>query len=1329
MSELLARLLQTPGEFTSRPPDLKSPSPPPGITKQEWGLRHELPLHLINFLRDEAEPLLSLAQSSGATPGKTNRPAKYDYNSPLKPVLESPGKPRALLSENNKKPKKKVKLFSAKITGRVNKSFSDVEEQLDLRTEASNGADNANGGLEGIRQLPASPSKSSKKNGFRKSQSTSLFSVPENGDHPIKKFNKSIGEKRTELETPSTNNGKQFKKKQSLSPQTLSLADFMAPMQRRGGGKNNKTPRSPSKIKSSTPIEDHVVPRVANNLSVKMTQLDLSSADSFPEIGEPAAQKKRRMKPTLLSSSVDSGPVNPVFGQKTVEVNPGETESPFMVEEVEKKSFDTREMVREIQSMTTPFKSSSASIKTPNKTPTLSRSNSVVSTNLVIPSHHAVEKSEYLNLLATLYSYVFNNNLMPNFYVELYFVVELLLLDVPQDYESRQKESSALYLSSIHNCVHFACQVISRTAELLVFLDKTTLRLLMDNSRISQFCPDLSEQLGEVCDSKCIPSPLMVSRANRSHRGQENVSFLTVSFQSETDNRSNFPNNSSFHDFKKQRDKFYFLIRKWGENMKGKDVQFEAAFGVEVEKVMVMYQHPVNYYHFAKLWMAQLVAMCRGESLEGAQGDTSTLLMAELKKIDPMKHKRLAARLVTPGRCGGPCPPPSFSGAAEFFRDFILVCNSPKFVRHLRDLLVGEVTRLNSVQLDIGDGSHGVSKLEDSLGWEVTEAGGYNEVLVDQYQETLITLRILAKFLGFLESFPYTDPSELSSDHVSVSVEVRSQTCVALDVARLVVEAQDSGRLVLTIPWVVEFLCQLDQAAHQLPYYAGLYTRLASIYQTRLAPASCLVSPHTAHFLSLYLGWLFEKKTFPREVLILSQVSCGHTEKLTGGDSLDLAEVVTPSLVRQCCPWVGEVRTLLQQWEGGKRGSQLSLDRTEAGGTYRKITPLAAPLDKKGKLDKESVAQTQLEENFFHNQPKSLRRTVEYVSERMASDVIKKIRQIVVPGEKTAFTQCLKEAIKEHIISDKLSGFLVSKVPQYSQQSYDKVRAHTEARLGDSLRSDCEAVLVLLLAFDTSPAVRGTCVSICVRTVAEKVGQWVEQHVTKGYFSREYTIEAERLARQATREQAAAREAVTLFIGPHEADGTPASELLILLKTQIKSLLIDERTDLDLSSDSLVSVISRTRHCVQTRCELTQLAVRAFESLTLDWILSLVTRRPEAVSKAVISSVLDFWSIMPPSHMISIICPRNLFLLATSPRPELTWLRVRELLVALLSSGLLPALALEDSCLSLIQLAKLDSGLLPNLGRLSETLRFLADNLVTEDLEWVNIFTQEIIQI
>lgn len=539
MAELLAKFLQSPTDWKILP-DFKSATPPETISSQDWSLRHELPLHLINFLRDEAEPLLSLSQSSGATPGKTNRPAKYDYNSPLKTVLESPNKqkPSHMYSNNptTKKSKKKVSLFPPKFTGRANKSFSDIEEHLDQRK--NNGVQV----MDGIGKLPSSPNKNKGSNNnrgnfMRKYQSASMMSVPENGDNHFHGFNRGFDDRKGETPTPI--NIKYNKKKQSLSPSTasLSLADFMAPIERRNG-KKGKTPKSPSKIKSSTPIEDHTVARIANNIPVKVPTLDLDSADSFPEIGEPAAQKTRRMKPTLLSKSVNVGPVNPVFGQK-VETNfSTANESPFNVKEVEKESFDRKEMVKEIATMLTPFKSSSASVKTPNKTPTLSRSNSIASTQLVIPSPQNVQKAEYLNLLANLYSNIFSHNLMPNFYVELYFVIELLLLDVPQESDTRKVDTSSEYFSSIHNCVYFSCQVLLQIAELLCFLDKTTIRLLMDNSRVNQFNPGLAEILGEVCDRNCVPSPLMMTRVSKSmNRGQENVSFLTVSFQSETDNR------------------------------------------------------------------------------------------------------------------------------------------------------------------------------------------------------------------------------------------------------------------------------------------------------------------------------------------------------------------------------------------------------------------------------------------------------------------------------------------------------------------------------------------------------------------------------------------------------------------------------------------------------------------------------------------------------------------------------------------------------------------------------------------------------------------------
>ena len=770
--------------------------------------------------------------------------------------------------------------------------------------------------------------------------------------------------------------------------------------------------------------------------------------------------------------------------------------------------------------------------------------------------------------------------------------------------------------------------------------------------------------------------------------------------------RSNFPNNASFHDFKKQRDKFYTLIRKWGESNKCKDFQFETSLGSEVEKVMAMYQHPVNFYHFSKLFLAQLLAMCRGDIMTG-----DDQLMAELRRTDLAKYKKLAQRLMTPGRCGGPCPAPAFSGAAEFFRDFLLCCHSPKFVRHLTDLVVSEVRRLDQAVLDVGE----EAVVEDSIGWNTSEAF----VLVDQFQETLVTLRILGKFLGFLESFPYSCDDltpDLTPDQISCSLAVRHGRAPTLDVAGCVTAASSGGRLVLTLPWVVEFVSQLDPAAHQLQYYSDLYLQLAVIYQTRLSPVSPLCSPNTAHFLSTYLGWLFENKSFPREVLILAQVTQRTASSLT--DQLDSLDLVTWSLVIQCCPWVAEVKTLLQTWEGGKRGSQLSLDKTE--GTYRKITPLAAPLDTKAKLDKESVLQSQLEENFFHNQPKSVRRTVEYVAERLASNVIKQIRQNIVPEERAVVVKQLKERAEagEREKCEDVLRLVAAEVKALAQSSHQRVKERTVGLLSASLHKDCEAALELLLAFDTGAAARSTCSAVAGRTVREKVGGWVGQHVTLAYFSREYKIESERVVRQAARQlaQPPTNSTKQMLTGKnqHQPDCEAPSEVLIFLKTDVKTRLVAGRGE-RLSPDCVISVVRRVERCLRHRADLTLLARRALQTITLDWVLSLLLSQPQSLSQPVLLSLASLWTNLRPPHLTNILCPRNLALLSPAPDLQQSWSKLRHLLSVLITAGLLELKTVEESGRSLLAKLREDPRQAANTGKLEETLRYLEENIPTEN--------------
>ena len=89
--------------------------------------------------------------------------------------------------------------------------------------------------------------------------------------------------------------------------------------------------------------------------------------------------------------------------------------------------------------------------------------------------------------------------------------------------------------------------------------------------------------------------------------------------------RINFPSDSSFHDFKKQRDKFYALIRSWGENPRGKDYHFSQAFGLQVDDLLRMHHHTVNYSHFCTLFLQQLLAMCRSELILKEIGGTDVM--------------------------------------------------------------------------------------------------------------------------------------------------------------------------------------------------------------------------------------------------------------------------------------------------------------------------------------------------------------------------------------------------------------------------------------------------------------------------------------------------------------------------------------------------------------------------------------------------------------------------------------------------------------------------------------------------------------------------------
>ncbi|XP_010775183.1 codanin-1-like [Notothenia coriiceps] len=265
---------------------------------------------------------------------------------------------------------------------------------------------------------------------------------------------------------------------------------------------------------------------------------------------------------------------------------------------------------------------------------------------------------------------IITENLVPNIFLELFFVVQLLTSRSPHTHDEGEQGSLCVghtevlersYLRQVHNCVYFAVKVLESQFQLVSNLDKCTLRLLAENERVASFSPDLRDLLTQAQEGSTAKLSLSVS------------TFIhSVPFQPATDNRSNFGSDRAFHIFKKQRDIFYEVLREWEDYHKEPGWSFDVALGSRIRGMMSQLTSAGNHSHFARLFLKQLVQMCKGPSVNSSPGDTADADLLGMLGADSLgRLKRLEERLIQPQGVAGPCPPPSFPGHQEFFRDFL----------------------------------------------------------------------------------------------------------------------------------------------------------------------------------------------------------------------------------------------------------------------------------------------------------------------------------------------------------------------------------------------------------------------------------------------------------------------------------------------------------------------------------------------------------------------------------------------------------------------------------------------------------------------------------
>ncbi|KFO70151.1 Codanin-1, partial [Cuculus canorus] len=824
------------------------------------------------------------------------------------------------------------------------------------------------------------------------------------------------------------------------------------------------------------------------------SQLNLNNLEEFPPMGAASgwttkSKPSRRINPTPVSAERPLSKPKMCFTSTPVSQSPAarfssgsNLEAFTAVQEgnltsvISKSLQEEREMLKKERCKLLHQSSSPAGTSLdPGTPPKLGYGRSV---NLPAASHLVtscanptkVSCKKQLECLAQLYSSCIAENLVPNIFLELFFVLQLLTSkgtsaaeDGDSDLEVNEGSkdvSGRQHFRSVHNCVYFAVQVLDYQYEIISRLEKGTLKLLAENERIASFSPTLHERLKQAYESSTAKVSLLLP-----------CSVQSVSFQPETDNRSNFPSDRAFHIFKKQRDIFYELLREWEDNHEKTGWDFERVLGNKIRAMMAHLSATCNHSHFARLFQKQLIQMCKGPVGGGAScGDTPDQDVLNMLGSDNLSRlKRLQERFVVSQSIRGPCPPPSFPGCQQFFRDFILSAGSYQFNQHLMDSLCLKILELNGLTLVEHEHSDGEADMD-----EQDEKKRFTVVL--------LSLRLLAKFLGFLVFLPYRTVEQPTRDLQDSAVALRNQTLPVLDVLKLLRQSIRDQRSILTIPWIVEYLSLVDHIAPFLDYYRKVFCLLLQVYRLMVLSEDKEMSFLNKLLILAVLGWLFQVPSVPEELFFTPDVRQEGLmlDTVTSAQALDSVPLVDQQLLYTCCPYLGELRKLLAFFVAGSGAKN--------GGFMRKITPTAAEsLAPKVSVTQRKL-QVELEQAFFHNQPPSLRRTVEFVAERVGSNCVKHIKATLVAELVQRAEVMLQDQVKEEDGNhDKLLEEVCTHLYKEGAQALIKGREFCKKKGPEAVR--------VLLPEETSAAVLRSAEDIAVELATEKACGWLSTNI------------------------------------------------------------------------------------------------------------------------------------------------------------------------------------------------------------------------------------------
>lgn len=435
--------------------------------------------------------------------------------------------------------------------------------------------------------------------------------------------------------------------------------------------------------------------------------------------------------------------------------------------------------------------------------------------------------------------------------------------------------------------------------------------------------------------------------------------------------------------------------------------------------------------------------------------------------------------------------------------------------------------------------------------------------------------------------------------------KVSSQLHPDFDVKRVVHKAIDGRKLLVTIPWLVEYLAMLDFITIRLDYYRELFQLLYTIYMRVNAVSqrgSLCMMPASKFIIRACLGWLFEHPEIPEEYYNFNNAKLAIKSDDDGEISIDQLNPHLESVLNAACPFLADFRVSMMPQRMTK-----AVSRT---GRYRHITT---------KFQDKTVQQVKVQDNrerlieaFLASQTLSVRKIVDFAVDRVASAVVKDFQvKNLMPMRKEAKAEV-------ELVSTSDLEVLTKEIIGIFQKSLAKLQAQWSEEVMKNAQRRIEGAFDSLLPIETLDDVKKTLISITREKIDEKLHEWKSTNIsTIEIFSKDIQSEAVKILEN------------------HQQNGNKrtSSSIVIDLSTAMPSEFFRNLQNLlhkaslhpkEISPVDVASCISTAGDVVDKQI-LPSNAYRNIAFYILQLILLLIANRDDLVSKNLLNSIYKLW--------------------------------------------------------------------------------------------------------